>query len=146
MSEKDFSAGGIDFKIGKINAFKQFHIARRLAPILADMLPGMKKMQAIKDDNLTEDQRLDQIAEIAGPIMNGLSKLSDSDADFVLMGLLAAAELKQPTGNWARIVVDGRLMFDNLDLPTMLQVAGRVFMENIAGFFGALPQVSHGGR
>lgn len=136
--QNEFEIGNVKFKLRKINAFKQFHIVRRVGPLLAEMLPAMKQIMKAKDDNdLSEDKKFDKFAEIAAPIMTGLSKLTDEDADKVLNGLLSAVEMQQSAGNWASIVVNDMMMIQNLELPVMLQLAGRSFMFNIAGFFPA---------
>ncbi len=72
--------------------------------------------------------------------MTGLSKLSDADAEFVLYGLLAAAEVQQQAGNWAQVSTGSMLMIQDLELPMLLQIAGRAFMFNLSGFFSALPR------
>lgn len=142
MAENSFQIGDREFKVSKINAMKQFQIVRRIAPILSDMIPVMKNIATASDKDLTEDQKLEQAAQFAAPVMNGLSKLSDKDSEFVLFSLLAAVEIKQQEGNWARIVVGENLMFDSLELPLLLQAAGRAFMFNMTGFFGALQRSS----
>lgn len=140
MSDRDFEIGERKFKLNKIDAFKQFHIARRIAPILADLLPAMKDIQKVqKLDNLSESERLDEFAKIAGPLMIGISKLSDEDSNRVLYGLLSSVEVQQPTGNWARVATDQMVMMQDLELPILLQIAGRAFAFNLSGFFGALP-------
>lgn len=141
MAVMDFQIGERHFKASKINALKQYHIVRRIAPILGEMLPAMKEIAKKNVDKLSQDEQLDMAAKIAGPVMNGLSKLSDKDAEFVLYGLLAAVEIKQDT-NWARLVVNDQLMFDQIELPILLQAAGRSFMHNMTGFFGVLQQDS----
>lgn len=141
--DNSFSIGERQFKLSKINAMKQYHIVRRIAPILGDMLPAMKDIAKAHDSkDMTEEQKLEKAVQFAGPIMTGISKLSDKDSEVVLYGLLAAVEIKQAEGNWAKIVVGDQLMFDNLDLPTMLQAAGRSFMFNMAGFFDVLQRGS----
>lgn len=147
MSDRDFEVGGRAYKLSKLDAFKQFHIARRIGPILADLLPALKSANVGKftDEkqlsSLSENEKMDLIAPFVGPIMTGLSKLSEEDADAVLYGLLAAVEIQQlPAKNWARMVVKEQLMIQDLDLPTMMQIAGRSFMYNLAGFFAAAPQ------
>lgn len=143
MSENEFEIGGQKFKLSKINALKQFHIVRRVAPILADLLPAMKSVKSVSEtDTLSEDQKLDKFAEIATPLMNGLSKLSDSDADLVLYGLLASVEVQQVTKNWAFVSNGSMLLIQNLELPVLLQCAGRAFMFNLSGFFAGLPHKS----
>lgn len=146
MSDRDFEIGGRAFKVSKIDAFKQFHIARRIGPILADLMPAMKSAKNGKFTSeaelakLSEEQKMDLVTPFVQPIMTGLSKLSEADADAVLKGLLTAVEVQQqPTKNWARVVVGDQLMIQDLDLPTMMQLAGRAFMYNLAGFFAAAP-------
>ncbi len=134
--EREFSVGNKSFKLRKVDAFKQFHIVRRLAPVLKDLIPIATKMK--KGDDESES------VKALAPILDGISKLSDKDADFVLINLLCAVEMKQESGAWARVATpESGMMFDNLDLPLMLNIAGRAFMYNIEGFFSALPQVSH---
>lgn len=144
MSDRDFSIQGKNFKLSKIDAFRQFHLVRRLAPLLGEMIPAMTKMsQTLKvGADLSEEKKLEQISTIAAPLMTGLSKLSDTDADKVLFGLLSSVEMQQDTGNWAKVATESALMFSNLELPVMLQLAGRAFMYNLSGFFSALPRVS----
>lgn len=142
---KDFEIGSRKFKLNKIGAFKQFHIVRRLAPVLKDMIPLAMKYQKMEKaglsiESLSEEDTIGSLA----PIVDGLSKLDDKEADFVLMGLLCAVEMQQSAGNWAKVANENGLMFNDLDLPVLLQLAGRAFMYNVSGFFTALPQVSHG--
>lgn len=141
--ERTFEIGGRNFKLDKINAFKQFHIVRRIAPILAELLPAMADIAKItkSSENYSESEKLDQFGKIAGPVMNGLSKLSDSEADKVLFGLLSSVEVQQSAGNWAKVANDSMLMIQDIELPVMLQIAGKAFMFNLSGFFAVLPQL-----
>lgn len=139
--DNNFEIGGRKFKLSKVNAFKQFHIVRRVGPILAELMPAMKELSKFQNANLSESEKLEGLAKVVSPIMNGLSKLSDTDADYVLMGLLEAVEMQQQQGNWAKVVAGGSmLMIQDLELPLLLQVAGRAFMFNLSGFFAGLPQ------
>lgn len=147
MNERDFEIGPLKFKLNKIDAFKQFHIVRRLAPILGDMIPIAQKLHQLKKENLSEEQMFAQIAELSTPIFNGISKLSDADADKVLLGLCSAVEMQQTAqGGWARVSNGEILMFQNLELPQLMQIAGRAFAYNMAGFFASMPQASPGGK
>lgn len=142
MSDRDFAVGNKNFKLSKIDAFKQFHIVRRIAPLLADLLPSMKDAKDLKSiESMNEAEKLEKLAAFVTPIMLGLSKLSDEDADFVMTGLLSSVEIQQePAKNWAFVARNGMMMIQDLDLPVLLQVAGRAFMFNLSGFFGALPR------
>lgn len=134
--DNSFEINGKSFKVSKINAMKQYHIVRRISPILSEMLPAIQGL-AKKSNALSEEEMLDQAATVIAPIMNGLSKLTDKDSEFVLFGLLSVVEIKQAEGNWARLVMNDNLMFHDLELPILLQAAGRSFMFNMSGFFAA---------
>jgi hypothetical protein len=144
MTDRDFEIGGRKFKLCKIDAFKQFHIVRRIGPLLSDLMPIMQDAQKLKAvESLSESEKFEMIAKFVGPIMNGLSKLSDADSELVLFGLLASVEVQQmPAGNWARVSSNSMLMIQDMELPMLLQIAGRAFVFNLAGFFGALPPKS----
>lgn len=146
MNERDFQAGGKSFKLNKIDAFKQFHIVRRMGPILGDIIPVAQKLHKMKRENMSEEETMESIAALSAPIMTGISKLSDEDSNKVLLGLCSSVEMQQASGNWARVATDAGLMFQDLDLPTLLQIAGRAFMYNVSGFFASMPQTSHGGK
>lgn len=140
MSERDFEIGSRNFKLNKIDAFKQFKIIRRLAPILGDLIPVAQKMSKLSEDQMKEDQ-----FALFSPIMSGVAKLSDEDSNIVLLGLCSSVEIQQmPLGNWARVSTDSSLMIQDLELPVLLQIAGRAFLYNLSGFFATLPAVSHG--
>ena len=141
MIDSSFEINGKQFKLSKINALKQFHIVRKIGPILSDMVPVLQKIAKENTESKSESEKLESAGELAGPIMLGLSRLSDKDAEFVLFNLLAAVEMNQGS-NWARISNGEVLMFDNLDMPTMLNAAGRAFMFNMSGFFAALQRGS----
>jgi hypothetical protein len=145
MDERNFEIGARKFKLNKINAFDQFHIVRRLAPLLGELMPVALKLKSMGDVNV--EKMTDEQLKMFSPIMTGLAKLSDEDSNRVLLGLCSSAEMFQPaSNNWARIAGPAGLMFQDLELPELLQIAGRAFMFNLQGFFQSAPQVSHGGK
>lgn len=146
MSERDFSIGERNFKLSKIDALKQFHIVRRLAPLLGDLIPVAQKLQKMGEINV--EQLTEEQMAVFGPSVSKalelFSKLSDDDSEMVLKGLCAAVEIQQER-NWARLVAGNAFMFQDLSLPVLLQCAGRAFLYNLGSFSNALPKVSHGG-
>lgn len=136
--DNSFEAGGRKFKLGKIDAFRQFHIVRRMGPLLAELLPAMAGIAKSKVDGLSETEKLEEFAKIAQPVMLGLSKLSDQDADYVLFRLLGAVEVHQEQFNiWSKVSSDTGIMMQDIDLPILLQAAGRAFVYNLSGFFAS---------
>jgi tail assembly chaperone len=146
MNEREFEVNGKKFQLSKIDPFKQFAIVRRLAPILGDIIPIAQKLGLKKDSSevaKSEEQTLKEIGMLAQPIMNGLSKLSDDDANMVLLGLCSAVALWQPVHNcWGQVSNGKQLMFQDLELPELLQIAGRAFTFNLTGFFNSAHRTS----
>lgn len=148
MNERDFSISGREFRLSKIDPFKQYHVVRRLGPIMSDIAPvALKIQEGLKKADQTEEEKFEVVIKLAAPIFKGLASLSDEDSNYLLLTLLSAAEVKQsPANNWARVARDGNLLIQDMDLPTMMQVAGRAFAYNLGGFFATAPQTSHGGK
>lgn len=143
MDSNEFEVSGRKFKLGKLDAFRQFHIVRRIGPLLADLFPalaGLAKTQK-NFDSMSEEEKLAEFADVIQPVMNGLSKLSDADADYVLFRLLGAVEVHQPQFNsWAKVATDTQIVMQDIELPVLLQCAGRSLMFNMSGFFASLPR------
>ena len=122
----EFETEGRTYKVNKIDARSQFHIVRRLAPVMGQVAPavqggkgGMEALPALAD-------------AIAG--------LSDADADYVLFGLLKAVVRKQDQGlGWGPVATGTAIMYEDITMPTMLKLAWEALSFNMSGFFAALP-------
>lgn len=136
--DRDFDLGGRKFKLGKMNTFKQFHVVRRISPILAELLPVIKDVQRISKSG-SETEKFDEISKLLAPVLSGFSKLSDQDSEFVLFGLLASVEVQLQANSWAKVATENMLMVQDMELPALLQIAGRAFLFNLSGFFEGLP-------
>jgi len=142
---KDFTHAGVQYQAGKLDAVRQFHVARRLAPFLpkfvaAAHLPGLAAAAAGQGASLNPDV----MAAVLGPLAKSIAEMSDADAEYVLYTCLSVVERQQPKGGWARVMAGEKLMFEDMDLAAMLVCVGHVLMENLSGFFAALPSVSPG--
>lgn len=115
----DFAINGVNYKASKLPAIKQFHIVRRVAPLLAGMTDKDKALEGI---------------------MNGIGSLKDEDANYILFGLLSCVERDNSPHGWAKVKTPGAdvLQFDDIDLGVMFQIATKAFMENYSGFLDGL--------
>ena len=117
---------GHTYKIGTIDARSQFHIARRLAPIMGRIAPLA---------NLGGEAVLPALASAVG-------ELSDDDADYVLFGALKHVSRKQEKGlGWGPVATGNTLMYSDINMLTMLKLAWEALSFNMSGFFSALPSV-----
>lgn len=117
---------GNTYRIGKLDARTQFHVARRLAPLLA----GIGK-------TLNQPKNKDDLFSTFGPLADALSRMSDEDTDYVLDKCLSVTQRAQGNQFAPVMASNGRMMFDDIDLPAMMQLAVAVIRENIGGFFPA---------
>jgi hypothetical protein len=116
--------GGFSYRVGRIDARKQFHVARRLAPLLAGLSDSAFKGEGV--------------ARFLGPLTDALSRMSDEDVDYVLDVCLSVCHRIQPNGPAAPIMArGGGMMFQDIDMSQMIQLTVKVIQENMQGFFPA---------
>lgn len=137
----EFELEGRTYRVGKIDARAQFHIVRRLAPILGELAGALKGRTAGPEVSKDDPEFKTKAAmEVMPPIAGALAKLSDADADYVIFGLLKVVLRKQDQGlGWGPVSTGEQLMYDDITMPTMLKLAWKALSFNMSGFFNALP-------
>lgn len=131
----DFSIDGIEYKAVKVDAVKQFHLARRLSPFLEAIVPLIAKVKAgvIKEG---DDATFDALIEGYAPFAKMMADMPDDQADYILFGLLACIKRKQGQGlGYANVTNGNALMYSDINVVQMMKMAYHAFMENLADFF-----------
>lgn len=123
-----FQAGGHEYKAGKLDAKRQFHIVRRLLPCLAGFAGDV--------ENLTDADAVKGFADAVGTI-------ADDQLDYVIDHCLAVVE-RQDGGVWAAVTCPlpggGRsLQYQDIGMAEMLTIVYYVIKHNLTGFFDAFP-------
>jgi hypothetical protein len=119
----DFTVDGIGYRTRLMSGRTQFHVARKLAGVMAPM-----------------------VGSDSGPrtVMDAFANMEDAAADFVLDRCLAVVERQDPgTQTWAPVMTaDGSLMFADLEsnLAAQMQMVWPVLKENVQAFLSALPK------
>jgi hypothetical protein len=127
----DIELGGHTYRAGTIDARTQFHIVRRLGPVLSELVPAVKANES--------GDGLSALPALAG----ALAKISDVDADYVLFGLLKVVSRRlDSAGGWGPVCAGTTLMYDDITMPLMLQLAWQSFQQNCGSFFTSLPSAS----
>lgn len=122
----EFETEGRTYRVNKIDARSQFHIVRRLAPVLGQVAPAVQGGKG----------GMDALPALA----DAIAKLSDDDADYVLFGLLKVVSRKQDQGlGWGPVATGNLIMYDDITMPIMLKLAWQALSHNMSGFFAALP-------
>lgn len=131
MSE--FSINGNTYRSIKMDALKQWHVFRRLSPVIVQSLTPelIKAIQDTKNDG--DPLRLFE------PFVQALGGMSDADTEYVIHTCLSVVQRQQGHA-WAPVSVNNSLMFQDLDLMTLGRIVFQVITDNLSNFFSASPQ------
>jgi hypothetical protein len=131
----EFELGGQTYRAGKLSAFKQFHVSRRIAPIIPTLIPVFVKIA--KDGGATED--LNGLAEVMTPFADGIANMTDETSEYVLSTCLSVIQRKHANG-WASVwnVQGNSCMFDDMDLGVLIQLVVRVVQDSLGPFISGL--------
>jgi len=138
-----------EYKFNKIDALSQFHIVRRLAPVVGELFAAVANSGLTANGKKAEDMKFndidfDAVSKNLSPVMIALSKLPDEDMNYCLFGLLKGVQRKQIGGGFANVMANGSkdlIMFEDIkeNLQLMLTLAGKSIAVNLGGFMQALP-------
>jgi hypothetical protein len=123
-----FQINGINYQAAKLDAKRQFHVARRLAPILSSLVAAMPKES-------TESEAAGFNVRMLMPIADAISQMSDEACDYVLDACLSVTQ-RQDGQIWAQVTAsNGRIMYPDIDMSVMLQIASNVIQASLGNYF-----------
>lgn len=136
-----FEHGGHKYMSLKMNCFQQFHVIRKLGPLLARIGPSFMNAPAMVSDGV-DPGPTNVLAEMLkmeafGPMMEALSAMSEDDCNYVLEHCLGVTRrLQEPGGVWVTVfnMQAHRLQFEDIDLMAMMQITVRVLGDNLSNF------------
>jgi len=131
----EFDLNGQLYRMGKLDAMRQFHLSRRIAPIIPTLIPVFVKLS--KEGGLNQD--LGGFAELLGPFADGLATMSDEVGEYIISTCLSVVQ----RGNgqtWAPVwsAQAKACMFDDVDLSAIMQIVMKVIQENLGPFIGGI--------
>lgn len=134
FAESEIEVDGRTYRVGRLNAKQQLHVFRRLGPILAAVgKPVAQMMHAYGSLKAAEAQGGASLGDLLGPVMDELSKMPDSEVDYVIDTCLSVCA-RVEDGRSAPVMRQGTLVFQDMDMPTMVRLAIEVIKENIGNF------------
>lgn len=137
--------GGRTYLISPIDARAQFHVGRRLAPLVATL--GISLSTFERGVSLSVDDVLPSV----GPLTMMASKMTDEEWDYVIATALGACRRLEPGAdgreNWAPVVVNGQNMYAaDMGLLHMGRLAFESLRFSMGDFFvELLAQSASGG-
>ncbi|CCS30255.1 phage tail assembly chaperone [Salmonella enterica] len=137
----EFTINGVEYRAAKLTVFDQLKVCRKLLPVLSSVVPDLSSLRAAAGKTTGDSAAVDSaINTILPKIADVVAGMPDESVDAILHPCLKVVSRKAPVGNgWTPIFDGGVLMFDDIDLFTMLGIAGRVVADNLGNFLPALP-------
>ncbi|MGI1019153.1 phage tail assembly chaperone [Pseudomonas aeruginosa] len=141
----EFSVNGQSYRTTKIDAMRQFHLSRKIAPVIPALIPVFAKLaesqKAEGAKPLSSD--LASMASLFEPFAEAVASMSDESAEYVMGTCLSVISRQQGT-TWAPIWDDRQkvCMFDDIDSGVMLQLAAHVVRESLGPFLAGLLSTS----
>lgn len=152
----ELTLAGKNYKTGRLDVFVQGNVARKLMPVVAtlgvaarDVLTMAPPPVAVVNEaepeasaagavEMTEAAFGNLMAGMAGPMAMVIAEMPDKHWNFILMSCLAVCErqVDAPGQGWGRVLSsNGRMQYDDIQLPEMMQLVFAVIRENLGNFF-----------
>ncbi|KVN17917.1 MULTISPECIES: phage tail assembly chaperone [unclassified Burkholderia] len=143
----EIELNGARYAIGKLSAMQQFHVSRRIAPIIPPMIPVLLQFyeEMDKTEGVSADEKqgvlalVNSIAPVLQPFADALANLKDEDAEYVFGTCLSVVERWQGPG-WAKVwnTAHKTSMFDDIGIDVMLPLVVRAVVANLGPFIAGL--------
>ena len=141
---------GVNYRANKLGVFEQLKVSRKLLPILAglmadfssikNLLPagGVKELFPEGGEAVNLEQLEPVFNTLLPRIADELSKLTEEDTNAIIHPCLAMV-VRENGKQWTPVFRSGELMFDDIDLFSMLQLVARVVADSLGNFLPELP-------
>lgn len=125
---------GTTYIIGRLDAFKQLHVARKIAPIITTL-----GATALKMSSPTAASEGDMGMALMAPAMEVVSRMEEVDVNYVVQTCLGVVmRLSGDDQRPAKVMQGSNLMFQDIDLTLMIRLTVEVVRENLSAFFPLL--------
>lgn len=139
----EFEVGSHQYRAGKLDAFQQLHLSRKIAPLLPKLLPTIVQLAAARGEEDENDTPLDlpALAASVGPLTETLAQMNDADVEYIFNTCLSVVSRQQQPSGWAPVwnKPSHSPMFEDLELPDLLQIVVKVVGDNLGPFMRGLP-------
>ena len=126
---REFEFKGNTYTIGKLSAFQQLHVARKVGPVITKMTETLVSLQRANADAMMGD--------LFPPAMEVVSHMSEADVNEVVCTCLSV--VRRLDNGRPQIVLQGMSpMYQDVDFTVLLQLTIEVCKENLATFFPLL--------
>lgn len=123
MDFTDLPLDGHVYRIGRMDALTQFHVARRLGPVIASLAEGGADFS---------------ILDVMAGATQVIAKMSDEDVNYIINRCLLVVARVVEGSRPAPVMRGNQFMFNDITMPQMVRLAVEVIKENLGPFFPGL--------
>ncbi len=127
----EFSVNGVNYRCSKLSVFDQLKVSRKLLPVLAGLTSELQSLRESAAPGQALETLLPKIAQ-------SLAGMSDDDCNAILYPCLSVVSRQHQKG-WTPVFSQGQMMFDDINLVSMLQIVSKVVGDSLGNFFQELP-------
>ncbi|HEO9729827.1 TPA: hypothetical protein QIM59_000232 [Klebsiella aerogenes] len=133
---------GVNYRANKLGVFEQLKVSRKLLPILAGLMADFSTIKTMLPKTTTLDSgNLDKLEPVFNTLLpriaDELSKLTEEDTNAIIHPCLAMV-VRENGKQWTPVFRSGELMFDDIDMFSMLQLVARVVADSLGNFLPEL--------
>jgi len=137
----EFDIGGHAYRADKLNAFQQFHVSRKIAPLVPALIPVFLEVAKLAKLEGGIQTNFDAISPaMLQPFADGIAGLPDASAEYVMSTCLSVVR-RRSADHWAPVWSSqaNSMMFDDINnLGSMMPIVIRVIQENLGPFISGL--------
>lgn len=133
----EFEIDGKFFRIGKLSAMQQFHVMRKISPLMPPLMPIFAQVANDQKKGVKVQDDFEVIGPLLQPFADGLSGMSDESSEYVFNTCLSAVRYKHGE-NWIQFWnATGKVamvMELNGDVALLVRLVVRVIADSLAPF------------
>lgn len=137
----DFAIGSSEYRTEKLTAFQQFHLSRKVAPLLPPLIPVFLEVaRSGRSEGGGLSENMDALAPLLQPFADALAGMSDDAAEQIVTLCMASVKRKQGDSYFPVWNASAKLpMFEDLnDMGVMLPIIMRVIQDSLGPFIQGL--------
>ena len=126
----NFEISGVEYRADKLATLKQFHISRKIAPLLPALAPVFLRLHG--QGCLTDD--LSSTVEIMAPFAEGIAGMPDDTVEYIIGACLAVIQRNQQ-GVWSPVWdAQAKACAEDIDMGVMMRLIVRVIQDSLGPF------------
>lgn len=129
----EFENGGNEYRTNKLSAMQQFHLSRKIAPVIPRLVPLF--LQLAKQPN--GEMNYGAMAIALEPFAEALAAMQDDHAEYVV-NVCMSSVMRKVGKDYTPVMSKGQFMFDDMDLGALMPMVVKVIWDNLGNFITGL--------